>query len=316
MQTDEDLNVAQDEDADFDAGWDEVDAAAPSTTDDDHDEDTDINPDAEDDDAGEDIDNDDEVADDEVVDGITEKELKQELANVQQKLRSAQGRLRSTDKLQTQFEELTRQKDELLALISKGHPVATSKDGDRGATSESGDEEIIPSGYTREEWESYQEDFPVQAKREVEREKEMRALKSETESVKQAADAAAAKAARSEFEKPILEKHPDYHQIEKDPGELLDFIESQSPATKRAYMDVVNMGSQEEVIDLLDQFKASKTTPDDTGTEEDIPAKSGDSSNKAAKAMAVRSQSKSSPNVKKSRVDMDDFDAGWDEANK
>jgi len=328
---DDELDIEKTEEEselEFDSAWGDATSDKSKESDDNLDGDLDVDAalndgdekskadsDDEDEDDASDIGGDDD-SDDEDADDRTPEELKDELKAVEQKLRSAEGRLQSAGKTEIQVEELTKQKNDLLDVLKKGSSsAAISKDGEGEAGSENGGEdEIIPEGFTPEEWGEYKEDYPKQAKLAQAQEKRLRAADAKLESAEKLAETASQATAMAEFNQPILSKHADYDEICREPAELQKFISEQSPALKRAYESIVESGTQGEIIDLIDRFKKSLPAGDKKTVDEDNP-KNSDKAAKAKKALAVKSSKSSSPNVHKGEKDMDDFDAAWDERN-
>lgn len=335
---DEVVKTEEDNELEFDSAWSEATADKSKESDDDLDKDLNADESLEDGEENSKADSGDEESDDEEkvdsdasdvtegdddsddedddADERTPEELREELKAVEQKLRSAEGRLQSAGKTEIQVEELTKQKNDLLDVLKKGNSsAAISKDGEGKAGSENGDgDEIIPEGFTPEEWGEYKEDFPKQAKLALAQEKRLRAADVKLESAEKLAETASQAAALAEFNQPILSKHADYEEICREPAELQKFIDSQSPALKRAYEGIVESGTQGEIIDLIDRFKKSLPAGDKKTANEDN-SKNSDKAAKAKKALAVKSSKSSSPNVNKGEKDMDDFDAAWDERN-
>jgi len=55
----------------------------------------------------------------------------------------------------------------------------------------------------------------------------------------------------------IMESHPDYGK-EYQKKDILDWVETLSPAKKKTYKEIIEEGEVEEVVDLITDFKAAK----------------------------------------------------------
>lgn len=106
-----------------------------------------------------------------------------------------------------------------------------------------------------------------------------------------------------QFENAVRSKVPEYDDIMDNRSEELNaFIESQSPAIRRAYQLTIESGTLDEVVDLLSHFKAEKLNPQQRTVER-----------KADAAAAVKSRRAAIPMDKNGQASKDDFDAAWRE---
>ena len=171
-----------------------------------------------------------------------------------------------------------------------------------------------------EEYKQFQQDFPDVAgpveqlvKAEVGKVKEKLTKKEKEEQKKQEEDE---EEARKQFIKEhfdtIGKSHPDYQEIFDNP-KLPTWIEEQPPIVRAGLQAVVQHGTAEEVIALIDDFKeflgVSKTKDEASDPTTQNPTKK---TNDLEKMVAVDpATTKIDGTVKKN---MDDFDSAWDEA--
>lgn len=222
-------------------------------------------------------------------------DLKKQLEAAEQRWKSEQGRIRKIEERSSKFEQ------EVKELRAKLAP-AESTDGD----------DSNPEGMSDEEWEAFKEDFPEIAK-------QMEAQKAQLEQVGSVVGELKAereqsrkeqeKAKQEAHDQTIREVHEDYDDLAKDPAELLAFVERQSPLQQRIYREVMEQGSAEEVIGLLDAFKTDKSA------NQPEPTTPNNGNKKPNPTLAVKTR-RSRPNLNAGKVDNDDFDGAWEEANK
>jgi len=96
--------------------------------------------------------------------------------------------------------------------------------------------------------------------------------------------------------------HPDAYDVAESP-EFQAWIESRPVHLKPAYTRIVDQGTPQEVISLLDEYKASVAKP---------KSKSSVPPGKVASATAVKNRRGSFP--AKAAPDVEDFDSAWEEA--
>jgi len=122
----------------------------------------------------------------------------------------------------------------------------------------------------------------------------------------------------------ILAKHPDAIQLRQG-GRLDSWINTLPVYAQHGARYVVNSGTADEVVALLDQYKVTKNTNTnnqntDKPTQEDTGANRGQVSQgmvEAVKAgLAVRPGRSSDPKTEATRSKKDDFDSGWEQALK
>jgi hypothetical protein len=110
----------------------------------------------------------------------------------------------------------------------------------------------------------------------------------------------------------ISSAHPDWTEI-RDSGKLTRWISAQPPILKRTLQEVYESGTAAEVIDMFDSYKRAngiKLSKPNGGTPTPAPIKKS----KADNLLAVPGQSGGPPKAKK-KLDKDDFDSAWAEAN-
>ena len=93
----------------------------------------------------------------------------------------------------------------------------------------------------------------------------------------------------------ILQAHPDAFDLVQR-GEIQAWVEDQPRYLQPAYQQMVEQGSAEDVVDMLDTFKQSR----------------GKAPQRKAPSQAVRSRK--GGRVRTAAAPKDDFDAAWDEA--
>jgi hypothetical protein len=101
--------------------------------------------------------------------------------------------------------------------------------------------------------------------------------------------------------------HPDFEQLAGDP-DLHAWIDEQPDYIARSLRDVVDRGTSDEVIDLLDRYKQDRGRKTARAKAEQNKAKAA---RKAQEATAVRSRSAGPP---KDRPSAEDFAGAWAEA--
>lgn len=105
------------------------------------------------------------------------------------------------------------------------------------------------------------------------------------------------------FLAPIADAHPDWRKI-YDSGKLQVWIDKHTPLQQRVYNEIVNKGSQEEVIDMFTTYKEATVSKDKPNTGDVVdPSVQG--------IVAVQHQSAGPPAAE---PDKSDFEKGWEEA--
>lgn len=120
----------------------------------------------------------------------------------------------------------------------------------------------------------------------------------------------------------ILSKHPDAIQLRQG-GRLDAWINTLPVYAQHGARYVVNSGTADEVVALLDQYKVTNTKNNNQNT--DKPTQEDTGANKsvspgmveAVKAgLAVRPGRSADPKTEATRSKKDDFDSGWEQALK
>jgi hypothetical protein len=124
------------------------------------------------------------------------------------------------------------------------------------------------------------------------------------------------KAEKSEsefFYAPITEAHPDWKHIYES-GELNNWIDTLKPLQKRVFLAVIGDGSQKEIIDMFDEYKAATNEQSTTNTSKNTTDKvtEGTTTDSVKDIVAVPGQSAGPP---ADGPDKSDFDSAWKEAN-
>ena len=105
---------------------------------------------------------------------------------------------------------------------------------------------------------------------------------------------------------PIDKAHPDWRKI-YEAGDLQKWIDTKPPLQRRVLSEVVQNGSQEEIIDMFTDYKKSNNISTDKE-----PKNPGGDNSDLESIVVVKSQSAGPP---AGAPDKNDFDAGWNEAN-
>lgn len=218
-------------------------------------------------------------------------DIEKSRAQLQQRLRSAKGRLAKdpgSEKLAAQVAQLTRAIESLADPASL--PAASAAAPASAAPAAA---QVVPEGWTAEEWQSFAQDYPDDAA-------DILAAQGPAEDTAQAAQAqvdAAHQAleSRKQFNAPIVAAHPDYYEIVSAANwpQFEQFIASIDDDVKRAgAMRIVESGSAAEIIALVSQYKAYRNPP---------PPPQG---------QAVRTRG-TQPKPTAGNAEKDSFAAGW-----
>lgn len=185
------------------------------------------------------------------------QELEKTRAVLEQRLRSAQGRLAkdpSSERLAAQVAQLTGAIESLTDPASQLDDSAAAPASAAPALSE-----VVPDGWTAEEWREFIQDYPDDAQA-------ILAAQVPAAEAQAAADAQAAaiKQERDNFLKPIVAAHPDYHEIVSAANwpKFEQFVAAIDDDVKRAgAMRIIESGSAAEIIALVSQFKTYRKPP-------------------------------------------------------
>ena len=217
-----------------------------------------------------------------------EPEPEDDVESLKQKLRSAEGR----------FQKFEEHIDELREKIS-----AREKPNEPQTPEE---EPFMPDGWTKEDWEDFEADYPVQAEL---LEQQSRQVKNLTERVDSTENHISVTEQNKAFEDTIRKAHSDYDDLlSNERQQILDFIEGQqNPTLKAAYQQVYQGGSAEQIIDLVTDYK-QRGRPDAGKQKPPV-----NSSANMDHALAVPGRSRSPSNItgKAGMPAEDDFSGGW-----
>lgn len=208
-----------------------------------------------------------------------------ELESLKHKLRSAEGRL---EKFEEHIDGLRDQ-------------ISTREKPTEEPPSE--EEPVLPDGWTKEDWDDYQADYPVQAEL---AEKQTKSVKELEQRLSRTEQELTVKEQQRVFDETIRKAHPDYDDLlasERD--QIVRFIEGQkNPTLKAAYQAVYKGGDAPDIVNLVTDYKASKG--------------SGKPNNKVdqrvddALAIPGRSQQPTNLSARAGLPPEDDFSAGWE----
>ena len=230
-----------------------------------------------------------------------EQEQPEDIDKLRQKLKSAEGRL-------GKFEESV---EEMREKLNKLEQPEASEDKTEPTPDTPDDSEFVPPGMDKDDWLDLQEDYPDTAKALKEKFSEDNKVKAENRELKEKqAQEATDKEALEAFRKTILDVHPDYDTvIAPKLDDLQAFIQEQDSAVmKQQYQRIFDSGSAEEVNALVTDYKAKRGLNKNPTTPDPTPDKKLDN------ALAVPTKGGGNPNLNKGKVDMDDFDAAYEEA--
>lgn len=120
----------------------------------------------------------------------------------------------------------------------------------------------------------------------------------------------------------ILSKHPDAIQLRQG-GRLDAWINTLPVYAQHGARYIVNSGTADEVVALLDQYKVTTTKTNNQNTDKPTQEDTGTSKSpsqgmvEAVKAgLAVRPGRSADPKTEATRSKKDDFDSGWEQALK
>lgn len=256
-----------------------------------------------------------------------EAKLNEEVAKLQQKIRSAEGRLAKQES-ESLRNSVATMRDEIKKLqeIQKSIAQPDKDDKAKAASTKSsgGNEEVIPTGFTKEEWTAYQADYPEYADAVLRQDKALRKdlvdAKQRLEKIEKADTEKQYEVARKEFNAGIIKAHPDYEQIEtQEADKVLAFIDAQEdPIEREVLRSIVERGSQQQIIGLVTRYKTWRDGPKPDATKQQTNTQTNDTTKKRiAGATAVPGRGGSRPDLNKSGApDKDDFDGAWDELEK
>ncbi len=208
-----------------------------------------------------------------------------DLESMKHKLRSAEGRLQK-------FEEHI---DDLRSQIT------TREQPEEESPAQA--EPVLPDGWTKDDWQDYESDYPVQAEL---TEKQTKSVKELEQRLSKTEQELALKEQQRSFDEQIHKAHPDYNDLlSSERDQILQFIEGQSnPTLKAAYQAIYKGGDAPDIINLVSDYKASK----DSGKSTSTVSRSVDN----ALAVPGRHQQPTHLSGKAGLPPDDDFSAGWE----
>lgn len=217
-----------------------------------------------------------------------EPEPEDDIGTLKQKLRSAEGRLQK-------FEEHI---DDLRQKVAKKETPDEPEETPAEDT-------FLPDGWSKEDWEDFSADYPVQAEL---LEQQSRQVKQLTDRVDTTENHISVTEQNKIFDDTIKKAHPDYDDLLKNERQqIVDFIESQqNPILKDVYKQIYQDGSAEQIVELVTDYKqhgrgeAGKDSP---------PVDQSRIDN--ALAVPGRSRSPSRITGKAGMPSEDDFSGGW-----
>lgn len=223
----------------------------------------------------------------------SDSEATPDRAELEQKLRSAEGRYQKSEEKLREFESSIADMREQLASLN---PVAgPDDDQDTGEP-----EEVVPEGWSKEEWEDYKDDQPVTAELQEQQIRQVQKIREDLDTQRQQQEA---KVFHEQFRSTVIAAHPDFDDLlNTQRTEIESFITSQTnPLVRDAYQRAYDQGTADEVVQLLGDYKQTRS-PNGRRL-----------SSKAEEALAVTGRG-SQPNVGYSgQSDPDDFDAAWED---
>lgn len=227
----------------------------------------------------------------------SEESWKLEAEQWKQKFKSFEGRYRKEkDSLQSQIDELKAENEKL-------KNQSTTAGQEEPSSTKSGD-----SSKTDQEVQEFTEQFPdlaqpittlIEKKAQELVDQRVGQVKEEIGPVKEKVESQA----QQEHFRRISEAHPDWQSLVND-GYLQQWIDEQPTFMKERANQVVESGSTEEVLELLDTYKkAQETQP-----------KSEDTAKRKQKAQDASAVRRHSPKPKSQKIDANDFDGAWEDA--
>lgn len=116
----------------------------------------------------------------------------------------------------------------------------------------------------------------------------------------------------------IMAKHPDAMEVRQSP-QFEQWIDSLPSFAKAGALHVISLGSADEVVSLLDQYKSSMSknqtnTTAKPAVKDNSNAANADLVAAVRSGLVVKSGRSSAPNTSQKVVDDNDLNAAWDEA--
>lgn len=256
-----------------------------------------------------------------------EAKLNEEVSKLQQKIRSAEGRLAKQENENLRA-SVAAMKGDIQRLQEMQKSIAPPDKADPKAKTtadkKTGDDEIVPEGFTKEDWATYQEDYPDYAKgllsQEKARRRDLANAQQRIEKIEKADTDKQQEAARKEFNAGIIKAHPDYEQIEtQEADKVLAFIEAQEdPIEQEVLRSIVERGSQQQIIGLIGRYKVWRDGEKPSADKQTTNTQTNDTTKKRiVGATAVPGRGGSRPDLNKPGApDKNDFDGAWEQLEK
>ena len=216
---------------------------------------------------------------------------------LEHQIASAEGRYKKFEEKQEAFQSsIDDLKSQLAALKPEGG--GQGDDPDTPAPPEP----VIPEGWSREDWDDYRNDQPVDAELHEQQTRQVNDLRDQLQ--QQQKDQEAERYNRN-FMKVVAGAHPDFEEIAvKNKADIEDFISSQTnPLMQSAYQKAYESGSAEEVVHLLTDYKAARLQDNGQARRRQ----------KVEDALAVTGSPPSPAVGHTGHRDPDDFDQAWDD---
>ncbi len=216
-----------------------------------------------------------------------EPEPEETVDSLKHKLRSAEGRF-------NKFEEHIDGLKQQISKLTPDEPKAPQE------------EPLLPQGWSQEDWDDFSADYPAQAEL---LEQQSRQVKTLTERVDNTENHLSVTEQNRIFNDAIHAAHPDYDDLlNNERQQITNFIAGQKNTTlKTAYEQIYQGGSAEQIIELVNDYKATGRT---SGTDKSPPV---NKQSNIDNALAVPGRSRSPRNIagKSGIPDEDDFSGGW-----
>ncbi len=161
---------------------------------------------------------------------------------------------------------------------------------------------ILPDNWTKEDWDDFAEDNPVQAELLQNQTRQVQQLRENVETSEQQR---LQKEQSDRFKTEIMSVHPDYEELLSNKrDDIVNFINStESPLLKSAYQNTYERGSASDIVSLVSDYKAARA-PKTNGKVSD---------RRLDDALAVPSRPATPRSDGRAGVpDKDDYDGAWD----
>lgn len=210
-----------------------------------------------------------------------------DIESLKQKLRSAEGRF---NKFEQHIDTL---KDQISKLETPDELETPEQDT------------FLPDGWSKEDWDDFSADYPVQAELLEGQSRQVQKLSERVDNTEQHLSVTEQNRV---FNDTIHQAHPDYDDLlQNERQQIIDFIAGQkNPTLKTAYEQIYQGGTAEQIVELVNDYKATGRT---SGSDKTPPVNSNIDN---ALAVPGRSRSPSKISGRAGIPDEDDFDGSWD----